>query len=118
MRDRLIELISKVQYLGGLEGKLADYLLENGVIVPQQYVDIKIGQVVYMVYPTRVRELQVRDINYSIKETSCSMYYYCVVLNENVCDLFYPKDIGYTTFLTKEEAEAKLREYNDETKWD
>lgn len=34
MRDRLIELISKVQYMGGLEEKLADHLLANGVIVP------------------------------------------------------------------------------------
>ena len=33
MRDRLIELISKVQYMGGLEEKLADYLLANGVVV-------------------------------------------------------------------------------------
>lgn len=34
MRERLIELISKVQYMGGLEEKLADYLLANGVVVP------------------------------------------------------------------------------------
>lgn len=30
-RERLIELISKVQYLGGLEEKVADHLLANGV---------------------------------------------------------------------------------------
>lgn len=110
MRDRLIELIQQAHdgCVKISSQKLADYLLENGVIVPQQYVDIKIGQVVYMVYPTRIRELKVHDINYSIKKTNCSIYYYCEVLNENVCDLFYPKDIGYTTFLTKEEAEAKL----------
>lgn len=32
-RDRLIELIAEVQYMGGLEEKLADHLLTNGVIV-------------------------------------------------------------------------------------
>ena len=30
-RERLIELISKVQYLGGLEEKVADHLFANGV---------------------------------------------------------------------------------------
>ncbi len=34
MKDRLTELISQVQYMGGLEGKLADHLLSEGVIVP------------------------------------------------------------------------------------
>lgn len=33
-REMLIELISKVQYMGGLEEQLADHLLSNGVIVP------------------------------------------------------------------------------------
>lgn len=42
-RERLIELISQVQYMGGLEGKLADHLLSNGVIVPP----CKVGQTVY-----------------------------------------------------------------------
>ena len=120
MRDRLIELIFKAEgqknnELPSVE-EIADYLLENGVIVLKQDVDIKIGQVVYMVYPTRIRKLKVHDINYKIEKTGCSIYYYCEVLNENVCDLFFQKDIGYTTFLTKEEAEAKLREYTDETK--
>ena len=43
MRDRLIELISQVQYMGGLEGQLADHLLANGVIVPP----CKVGDKVY-----------------------------------------------------------------------
>lgn len=43
MRDRLIELISQVQYMGGLEGKLADHLLAAGVIAPP----CKVGDVVY-----------------------------------------------------------------------
>lgn len=40
MRDRLVELIRSVQYLGGLEEKVADHLIENGVIVPQ-WISVK-----------------------------------------------------------------------------
>lgn len=32
MRDRLIKLIAEVQYMGGLEEKLADHLINNGVL--------------------------------------------------------------------------------------
>ena len=31
MREKLIDLLSDVQYLGGLEEKLADHLIANGV---------------------------------------------------------------------------------------
>ena len=97
-RDRLIELISQVQYMGGLEGKLADHLLANGVIVPP----CKVGDAVYIV----------AGISQSIVE--------CVVIG---CWTFGNKSsiitdygsihndsIGKTVFLTKEEAEAKLKE--------
>jgi hypothetical protein len=33
MRDKIIELISQVQYMGGLEVKLADYLISKGVTI-------------------------------------------------------------------------------------
>ena len=32
-REKLIELLSHVQYLGGLEEKIADHLLANGVVI-------------------------------------------------------------------------------------
>lgn len=32
-RERLVELLRHVQYLGGLEEKLADYLISNGVTI-------------------------------------------------------------------------------------
>ena len=47
MRNRLMELISQVQYMGGLEGQLADHLLKNGVIA----APVKIGQTVYAAIP-------------------------------------------------------------------
>lgn len=33
MREKLIELLSQVQYLGGLEEKIADHLVANGVTI-------------------------------------------------------------------------------------
>ena len=33
-REKLIELLREVQYLGGLEEKIADHLIANGVTIP------------------------------------------------------------------------------------
>ena len=33
VREKLVELLRDVQYLGGLEEKIADYLIANGVTV-------------------------------------------------------------------------------------
>ena len=38
-REKLIELISQVQYLGGLEEKVADHLIANGVTV-QKWIHV------------------------------------------------------------------------------
>ena len=38
-REKLIELISQVQYLGGLEEKVADHLIANGVTV-QKWIPV------------------------------------------------------------------------------
>lgn len=38
-RDRLIELISQIQYMGGLESRLADHLLANGVTLGKPLVE-------------------------------------------------------------------------------
>jgi hypothetical protein len=39
-REKLIELLSQVQYLGGLEEKIADHLIANGVTV-QEWISVK-----------------------------------------------------------------------------
>ena len=39
-REKLIELLRDVQYLGGLEEKIADHLIANGVTV-QQWISVK-----------------------------------------------------------------------------
>ena len=36
MREKLIELLREVQYLGGLEEKIADHLIANGVTLDNQ----------------------------------------------------------------------------------
>lgn len=39
MREKLIKLLSQVQYLGGLEEKIADYLIANGVTI-QKWIPV------------------------------------------------------------------------------
>ena len=104
-RDRLIELISRVQYLGGLEEKVADHLLANGVIVPP----CKVGDKIYMlvtrkthsfVFEERKKMLRVDNQHTFIKETYLTKLNFFKVID----------DFGKTVFLTKEEAEAKLKE--------
>ena len=104
MRDRLIELISQVQYMGGLECKLADYLLKNGVIVPP----CKVGDTLY-------------DVTEFVEGRDCPDIY---ELQDNVIyvektkggDILFSYDgvyidhdaISKTIFLTQEEAEKAL----------
>ena len=109
MRDRLIELISHVQYMGGLEGKLADHLLAEGVIVPpvalgsrqKVYIPIKDTTVVYetKVYGIGIDE----DGNLVINPKE---------YHEDVIEI-NGYNIGKTVFLTKEEAEKALAERID-----
>lgn len=39
MREKLIELLREVQYLGGLEEKIADHLIANGVTI-QKWIPV------------------------------------------------------------------------------
>lgn len=109
MRDRLIELLEKAiryadeNYKGRYQngkycGLMADYLLSEGVIVP----NVKIGQAVY--YPIRhtnkVEQLFVREIVY----TGSKIQFYASYL------AFTVDAIGKTVFLTKELAEKALKE--------
>lgn len=48
VREKLVELLRDVQYLGGLEEKIADHLIENGITVQEcaywQYIDDDIDE--------------------------------------------------------------------------
>lgn len=62
-RDRLIELISQIQYMGGLESRLAEHLLANGVIVPP----CEVGTLVWCVW--RTHELNIEQ-RYYVNQSS------------------------------------------------
>lgn len=103
MRDRLIELISQVQYMGGLEGKLADHLLAAGVVVipckkgdtlycdGKHFADHCSGEV--MAFPADIILTEV-----------------CSTHRGEIDMVFDFNRFGKDVFLTKEEAERALSE--------
>ena len=104
MRDRLIELISRVQYMGGLEGPLADYLLKNGVIVPPCYI----GQEIWHITKHYDGRNEIRKGKVSmLQQKSDKSWKIRITVNSSVWD-FTPNEIGTEYFLTKEEAEKAL----------
>ena len=120
MKDRLIELraeaIEKYQTMPFVNGDkvdfdyfLADYLLANGVIVPP----CKVGDVVYMVTPKgNIRNLTILSIDIEVKKNEVKMT--CMTSYQYMGIPYYMHiqsfNFGDTVFLTKEEAEEKLKE--------
>lgn len=100
-RERLIELISHAQYLGGLEEKIADHLLEHGVIVPP----CKIGDTVYRITCAygkwEIRERECIRLSWFRKHDGEIYWVICSSKNDI---------LGDSVFLTKEEAEAAVKE--------
>lgn len=117
-RDRLIELITKSQ-LSVNSRKLADYLLENGVIVPP----CKVGDTVYYINRSYHIELK-KDNIYEAKvvrivTTSLGTSLVIHIRGEWGCiqqpniDCIETPDVkafDRTVFLTREEAEKALSE--------
>ena len=125
MRDRLVDLIAiydeqydcdtcmNVNKGGGCGNKcLADYLIANGVIVPP----CKAWQTVYCIVfkPVGckfsvekgfVREIYITKDNARVNIVDCELTRYA---NLNIT--VYLEDFGKTVFLTKEQAEQKLKE--------
>ena len=111
-RDRFIELIKASIYGNIDEGfngpelnceNVADYLLANGVIVPP----CKVGDMVYIIgiFTGQFITRQVVAINYGESGLFLLLDSYTVVSVE--------EQLGKTVFLTKEEAEEKLKEMKD-----
>ena len=109
MRDRLIKLL-------GCEGNVitandfetvADYLLENGVIVPP----CKVGDKVYVVDYTRLGNMIFECTIEEISHFTYGTYYYLNwglhIPRFKACQ---EKSFGKTVFLTREEAEKALKE--------
>lgn len=107
MRDRLMELVSDAEIewqrsIKGFAEVCADYLIENGVVV----LPIKVGDTIYYPYEygNKVLEKTVKKI---------------VIENDDkwldVGVSYLPfENIGKTVFLTKEQAEQKLKEGGEE----
>jgi hypothetical protein len=102
MRDRLIEILEDDYDFSDFTGQvdyeaLADHLLKNGVIVPR----LKVGD---RVFSKPYRYTLTGDAITQIKINRGGIHYKCW------WGYFHQSDIGKTVFLTKEEAEAKLKE--------
>ena len=110
-RDRLKELIQHVQYMGGLEERLADYLLENGVIVPP----CKVENIVYALWdvPTVQRQIIYCSEIVEIRICKRNCRQTVVFLVEPIEYIgrrreYRLEDFGKTLFFTREEAEKAL----------
>lgn len=110
MRDRLIELISQIQYMGGLECKLADYLLANGVIVPP----VKVGQTVWVYNKFRANVYENTVVSVKIKGESRHKNRITVEYHNALGESSFRKytwaQIGKQVFLTEQDAVEALAE--------
>jgi hypothetical protein len=101
MRERLIELLDEFLDLGYSSSYIADYLLENGVVVPTIAIDdtvYRIGQD-DKVYEWLIAYIQVyKDENVYIDDSD---------------NYIFESDIGKTVFLSREEAERALRKEDE-----
>ena len=107
MRDRLIELISQVQYMGGLECQLADYLLKNGVIVPP----VKVGQTLYKVYMGKILEVKAISISYEpLPAFTYTIHFNSLGVLCLMSDGTINEKYSWDIYITREEAEKALAE--------
>ena len=83
------------------EERTADYLIENGVIVPL----INETDTVYVVLLNKVLKFDIISVN-----LFQNRLLYKGQHGLNLLHIFRPSDIGKTVFLTREEAEKALKE--------
>ena len=111
-RGRLIEILNNTQIQSRTLGdmfyisviiKIADSLLENGVIVPP----VKVGQTVYKTNGTSLREYVVDY--FDIFKDSSNFTFKIHLDSKNWTDFVFVEDFGKTVFLTKEQAEKHLK---------
>jgi hypothetical protein len=115
-RDRLIELqieaykewSANTNHDISVAEFVTDYLLANGVIVPP----CKVGDTVYTIFEGDIEALKV--ICAKTEENAEFVYRYYDAKNGFLSMPFTNRSIGKTVFLTKEEAEAKLKEIGND----
>ena len=83
---------------------LAEHLLANGVIVPP----LKIGQELWDIHYNKPRKWEVVYLGYNGKEWHINIYWWKDRHNFKTLSITYPF-VGKMWYLTREEAEAKLR---------
>lgn len=115
MRDRLKKLILESEILCHTCGEstdsycaeyLAEYLIENGVIVPP----CKVGDTVYViVQDSGIWEFEVRaaQMTVGVNGQGAVWMRWCFVCADTI--RFKDEDIGKSVFLTREEAEQALK---------
>ena len=111
-KKRIPELLTTVYYMRLMRQSIeecADHLLACGVIVPP--VPIKIGQKVYTMPRSAIREWTVCGIwNSADEKSSYALAYYEKNGHHMESRAFNFSDFGKTVFLTREEAEKALAE--------
>lgn len=96
--------------------EIADYLLANGVIVPP----CKVGDKVYIKvrkekHPFKVTHISItKNGTYYEADRIRNKKETLLYLNDTTTAVFDDAEIGKTVFLTREEAEKKLEEGNNE----
>ena len=83
---------------------VADYLLANGVIV----IPCNVGQTVYTIFERKIETLEITQAK--TKESKNGIRIDCIAENDFLKMPFSKCHIGNSIFLTKQEAEAKLKE--------
>lgn len=118
MRDRLVKLIenslpndNKAWFMKDIED-MADHLIANGVILPP----CKVGDTVYMVtLDGEIRDITVTNVSIRVShwDTSYDIFGDYMVDNIKHIIAILPSKIGETVFLTKYQAEQKLKELRE-----
>lgn len=111
MREKLIELIQKsVRCARNFAEVIADYLLENGVIVPP----CKVGDTVYELQNKRIQAYTIETVTYNGRYFNFS---WVLKDHKGIYGNVYGFDssqIGKIVFLTRDEAEKALERMEDE----
>lgn len=112
-RDRLIELLKKADSAtwGQTYESYADYLLANGVIVPPCKVTDWVWYVREKINKAKIEESIYSSSKHGYFSEDWRFHAYNFSKKEEIT--FWLDDIGKTVFLTKEEAEEKLKELSN-----
>ena len=120
-RERLIELLMQGDIAAAKQGvfnccmcrreaeTIADYLLENGVIVPP----VKAGDTIYEIHERRKGGEWVKIISERFVHGVEIYAGGCMIARCGSTISVFLSDIGKTVFLTREEAEKALEERED-----